>query len=244
MMPDTRQHRGAHPEDAALFAPDQEPALQQAAAELCWLLDRGYALRSCVALTGNRHGLTQRQRLAITRSVCSHEQHSRRAAHRLELADLAGQELWIDGFNLLILIESALAGGIILIGRDGCCRDLAGLHGTYRDVAETRTAAELIGAAAEERRVRRCRWLLDRPVSNSGRLRDILLSVAENSDLSWQIDLEFSPDHVLSETDAVVATSDSLILDRCQRWSNLGREIIQTAIPHARIIDLCALPKL
>ena len=92
--------------------------------------------------------------------------------------------------------------------------------------------------------MRRCRWLLDRPVSNSGRLRDILLSVAENSDLSWQIDLEFSPDHVLSETDAVVATSDSLILDRCLHWSNVGREIIQTAIPHARIIDLCALPKL
>ena len=63
------------------------------------------------------------------------------------MTDLAGQELWIDGFNLLILIESALAGGIILIGRDGCCRDLAGLHGTYRDVAETRTAAELIRAA-------------------------------------------------------------------------------------------------
>ncbi|MEO6004266.1 MAG: DUF434 domain-containing protein [Opitutus sp.] len=241
-MPNTRQHRGPHPDDAQLFAPEQVPSLRQAAAELCWLLDRGYALRSAVALTGNRHGLNQRQRLAVTRCVCSDKHRLRRAARQVASTAVAGEELWIDGFNLLILIESALAGGVILMGRDGCYRDLAGLHGTYRDVAETRTAAELIGAAAKNLHIRRCRWLLDRPVSNSGRLRDILQAIAEREGWDWQVELEFSPDRALSETSAIIVTSDSLVIDRCERWTNVGREIVGTALPHAHVIDLCALP--
>lgn len=237
-MPDERKHRGAHPEDGALFAPPHWPALRAASADLWWLLDRGYALRSALALTGDRHGLTQRQRLAVARCACSREQLERRAAHRVEPAALPGRELWIDGYNLLITIESALAGGVILLGRDGCHRDMASLHGTYREVAETRRAAELIGAAIEGWRVARCRWLLDRPVGNSGRLRGVLLEVARQAGWAWDVQLEFSPDKVLGETVAIVASSDSVVLDRCAQWCNVAREIIAVSVPSAPVIDL------
>lgn len=238
-MPDSRRHRGSHPEDAELFATDRVPALRQAATDLCWLLDHGYALRSSVALTGNRYGLTQRQRLAVTRCVCSQEQLKRRKASEIPPAFLRGRELWIDGFNLLIGIESALSGGAILIGRDGCCRDMASLHGTYRDVEETPAAAELIGSMAAKWGTSHCRWLLDRPVSNSGRLKDILAGVSARFGWNWQIDLEPSPDHSLIRTTEVVASSDSLVLDHCAHWLNAAHEIIRAAAPNALIIDLC-----
>jgi hypothetical protein len=162
----------------------------------------------------------------------------RRVARQRALAELAGCDLWIDGYNLLITVEAALSGGMILRGRDGCYRDMASLHGTYREVIETMGAAELIGDVVELCGVRSCRWLLDRPVRNSGRLRMTLLGLAQARAWGWEVELESSPDHVLSRTAAVVATSDSAVLDRCGSWCNLGREIIDRHVPQAWILDL------
>lgn len=237
-MADTRLHRGAHPEDAGLFAASQWPLLRAASDDLCWLLDRGYALRSSLALVGDRHQLVQRQRIAVARCACSLDQLSRRSAHRVEPATLAGSELWIDGFNLLVTLESALAGGVILLGRDGCCRDMASVHGTYREVAETARAARMLGSTAAGWNVTQCRWLLDRPVGNSGRLKAALEAVAEESSWSWEVAVDFNPDRVLSETPAVVATSDSGVLDRSERWCNIVREIIAVEVKNAFVVDL------
>lgn len=239
-MPDQRQHRGAHPEDAGLFAPTHWPALRTATSELCWLLDRGYALRSSLALTGDRHGLTQRQRLAVARCACSREQQERRIAHQVEPAALAGAELWIDSYNLLITLEAALAGGVILLGRDSCYRDMASLHGTYREVAETRRAAALVGDAAAHWGVSRCHWLLDRPVGNSGRLKTALLELAQSAGWSWTVELAFNPDQILGATAEIVASSDSVVLDRCTQWCNVARAIIASSIPAANIINAAA----
>ena len=237
-MPDTRSHRGAHPEDAKLFARERWPGLQAATDDLCWLLDRGYAMRSSLALVGDRHALTDRQRLAVARCACSHDQGERRRAHEVKLNVIAGGELWIDGYNLLISIESALGGGVILQARDGCYGDLASLHGTYRAVSETEPALRLAGKALASWGVGPCRWILDRPVSNSGRLKTLMHELAAANGWRWDIELEFSPDKVLSESPAIVVSSDSVVLDRCQNWFNAAREIITARVPMAWIVPV------
>lgn len=237
-MPDTRSHRGTHPEDAVLFARGQWPGLQSASADLHWLLDRGYAMRSSLELVGNRHALTERQRLALARCACSEQQKLRRRQHEVPVGALDGQPLWLDGYNLLISIESALSGGVVLHARDGCFRDLASLHGTYRAVSETGPALRLIGEALAAWGVSTCHWLLDRPVSNSGRLKNAMLELAAASGWSWDVQLEFSPDKLLSESPATVASADSVVLDRCARWANVAREIISTRVPSAWVVPL------
>ena len=91
---------------------------------------------------------------------------------------LANRDLHIDGFNVLITLESALSGGFIFVGRDGCYRDLSSVHGSYKRVAETGDAILLVGKALDTLGVRSVHWLLDRPVSNSGRLRELLSDLA------------------------------------------------------------------
>ena len=68
-MPDKRQHRGPHPHDTILFAPDAHPVLRQAAADLSWLFGRGYASVSAVKLVGDRYALNQRQRMAVSQNI-------------------------------------------------------------------------------------------------------------------------------------------------------------------------------
>jgi hypothetical protein len=231
-------HRGPAPQDERLFAERQLPALRAAMSDLCWLLDRGYAARSAVELVGNRYTLARRQRMAISRSACSREEMENRGRLRVEPVHLLGQELWIDGYNVLTVLESALAGGLVLLGRDGCCRDIAGIHRRYRKVAETLPVLRMVGEAASAWGVSRCRWYLDKPVSNSGRLRAMILDAATEAGWKMDVELAFSPDHVLSHTDQVIATSDGIVLDRCQRWVNLVRLVIADRIPQARLLDL------
>ena len=108
-----------------------------AVADLSWLLSRGYAVVSALKLAGDRWRLTERQRQAVRRAACSDQARERRRAHQVAPADLSGQVLLIDGFNVLTTIEAALGGAVVLVCRDQTCRDIAGLHGSYRKVAET-----------------------------------------------------------------------------------------------------------
>lgn len=231
-------HRGPAPADERLFAARQLPRLRMAAGDLCWLLDRGYALRSALELTGNRHALTSRQRKAVSRYACSHEAVQRRRQLEIQPAQLSGQELWLDGFNVLTILESALAGAIVLLGRDGCCRDIAGIHRRHRKTHETIPVLRLVGEIAAAWGVSRCRWWLDQPVSNSGRLKTLIRETAGGAGWPMDVELSFSPDHVLSHTEQVIATSDGIVLDRCRRWVNLAARIIAERIPQARVLDL------
>ena len=142
MSPDTRHHRGAHPADPELFGLDQLSKLRLAVSELSWLLSRGYNLTSSLKLVGDRHGLRERQRLAVRRSSCSDQDRQRRKDHCISVEQIGNESVIVDGFNLMITVEAALSRGPLLIGVDGCIRDLSSVHGSYRSVEETDRAID------------------------------------------------------------------------------------------------------
>jgi hypothetical protein len=237
-MPDRRIHRGPHPQDAKLFSPDKIDALQMALADFSLLLTKGYAGKSALKLVGDKFSLTERQRLAIMRSACSDQQMVSRKQREVKIAEIAGQPVAIDGYNVLITVEAAMSGGVIFKGRDGCFRDLASIHGTYRKVTETIPAVELIGDFLKGIGVANALWLLDSPVSNSGRLKTLIGELSRKNNWDWQIRLSLSPDFELTKTDLIVVSSDSVVLDGCRRWTNLAAEIITQKLPSATVIDL------
>ena len=237
-MPDKRTHRGPHPADAKLFAESKISDLRLALADFSLLLTKGYAEKSALKLVGDKFSLTERQRLAIMRSACSDQQLASRKQREVKLAELSGKPIAIDGYNVLITIEAAMSGGCIFRGRDGCFRDLASIHGTYRKVTETIPAVRLIGEFLKAHNADDCLWLLDSPVSNSGRLKKLLGELAQQNNWNWKIELSLSPDAELIKTDAVAASSDSVILDGCKSWVNLARAIIEEKLPDSNIVDL------
>ncbi len=237
-MPDTREHRGPHPADAELFAPAALPGLREAVADFSLLLTKGYAEKSALKLVGDRFSLTQRQRLAVMRSSCSDRQRASRLARCVPLEGLAGQPVAIDGYNLLITIEAALSGGLIFRGQDGCFRDLASIHGTYRKVEETVPAVRLIGEFLMKIHIASALWLLDSPVSNSGRLKTLIGQLAHEHNWPWEIRLTISPDAELSKMGTIVVSTDSVVLDACRKWTNLAAEIIMQKLPQTAVIDL------
>ena len=237
-MPDKRSHRGPHPQDEKQFSSAAVADLRSAIADFSLLLTKGYAEKSSLKLVGDRLSLTERQRLAVMRNACSDQQLASRKQREIQTAELAGKPIAIDGYNVLITIEAAISGACVFKGRDGCLRDLASIHGTYRKVTETIPAVQMIGEFLKEVGVAECLWLLDSPVSNSGRLKTLIRELAEKNGWKWEIRLSISPDAELSKTDPTVVSSDSVILDRCKSWVNLAGAIIERKLPQVSLIDL------
>ena len=237
-MPDKRTHRGPHPADEKLFAAKAVADLRLAVADFSLLLTKGYAEKSTLKLVGDRFSLTQRQRLAVMRTACSDQQLASRNQRQVKIADLPGRHIVIDGYNVLITIEAAISGACIFKGRDGTFKDLAGIHGTYRKVTETIPAVQLIAQFLKQAAIGDCLWLLDSPVSHSGRLKTLIGQLADENNWNWEIKLLTSPDTELKKTDLTVASSDGIVLNDCKSWVNLARAVIEAKLPKTWLIDL------
>jgi hypothetical protein len=228
-----QSQRGMQPQDAEYFSPHFHAQLFSAVAELSWLLTRGYAEFSSLKLVGDRHSLAQRQRILVSRASCTDHQQFRRQSIRVPADCIADQVLFIDGFNLLINVETALGGGLLFFGRDGALRDIGSVHGAYRSVEETDAALVMIGECLVKLQPKSVCWLLDQPVSNSGRLAQKIRSLAEERHWPWNAKLVMNPDRYLMElSDGVVFSSDSLILDHIQHWLPCN-EMVLGALPSA-----------
>ncbi|MCI9120199.1 MAG: DUF434 domain-containing protein [Oscillibacter sp.] len=226
--------RGYEPKDAVEFGPKAAKKLQAAAEELVFLRNRGYDTKPASTFVGNHHLLSERQRLALARITAA---DTALAARKQKELPQAPESLVLDGFNTLITLEVALSGSLLIEGMDGAIRDLAGLRGSYRLVDKTYQAATLLLDHLEALSVRNALFYLDQPVSNSGRLRALLLELGAGRSVQVQAELHPCVDGVLSRMDRVVS-SDAIILDQCGSWYNLNRSLIAQAIPDAWIFRL------
>ncbi|MHB1485631.1 MAG: DUF434 domain-containing protein [Saccharofermentanales bacterium] len=235
--PDKTTKRGYDPKDDEEFSGDALSTLHDAQNEVQWLVDRGYNIKSVVDLAGNHHQLSARQRFALQRTIANSLQYIKREASRLQKDDVRGKSLNIDGFNLIIVLEAALSGSPVFLGKDGVLRDLAGLRGTYRIIDKTDLALSLIGKAMSGLSIQNAAFYLDKNVSNSGRLKSRIQSYA----VKWKTPVETflipDVDAVLSKMECVV-TGDSAIIDQCVSWVNLSRFIVDEYIKNAWIVSL------
>ena len=237
-MPDSRSHRGAHPEDARDFAPGAVPVLRVAAGELSFLLGRGYAVDASLKLVGDHHQLTARQRKAVARGACPDETQRARKGRHSTMAQLCGRALAIDGFNCLITVEAMLSGAPLFRGRDGALRDLASVHGSYRAVAETEAAAAALTGLLARVAPSHVQILLDRPVGNSGRTRDLLETSCASAQLEAEVALHDHVDRALVSGGRVVASSDAWLLDHAAGWVDLPMALLDTQPTSPWLIDL------
>ena len=237
-MPDSRSHRGAHPQDATDFAAECEPRLRSAVRELSYLFTHEYSEVAALKLVGDHHQLTARQRQAVLRSACSDHSLRERAQRRVPFEALAGSYVGVDGFNCLITIESMLSRAPVFVGRDSALRDLASVHGTYRRVEETHDAALALGHALTKAGVRGAHVFLDRPVGNSGRLRALLLELFKDGPLEVSVSLHDQVDQELIEACEIVASADAFILDHADAWLDLPGLVIASEGYTPWLVDL------
>lgn len=217
--------RGWSSDDVQDFSPEALVVLARAAEEMSYLLDRGYPRDTTVTFIGDRYQLTSRQRLLLSRVVSGEGARTRREAKRLDLSRMEGRTVVIDGFNTIITLEVALSGSPVVIGQDGTARDLAGLRGTYHLIDATPRAVGLVLDALEDAGAASARFLLDHPVSNSGRLAQLIRELGAGRRMAVSAEALDDVDGALAGRPCIV-TSDSVVLDACESWLCLGADIV------------------
>ncbi len=208
-MPDTVK-RGYVSSDEKEFI-DQIEKLRRAGEELYYLINRGYQIKPASTFVGNHHLLSERQRLALVRSISPKG------------------SIEEDTFNTVITLEIAFSGSTLLSCMDGTIRDLAGLRGTYRIIDKTDMAVETIRKVLEVEGVKEAHFLIDAPISNSGRLSSKIEDMFEKSPVEAVCEVINDVDKNLYGKENVM-TSDAIILDNCVSWFNLTGKAIQTEI--------------
>ncbi|WPO83462.1 DUF434 domain-containing protein [Chryseobacterium sp. JJR-5R] len=223
-----QKNRGKNTDDDLLFGSEKQTGkLKMAVQDMHYLLSRGYAERASSELTGNRYRLKARQIQAVRAASASEIQIRNRADKALQISALQDATVHLDGFNIIILLESLLSGAYIFRGADGCLRDLSGVHGTYRKVNQTLKSIELVAAFFQKSGARKLIWIFDKPVSNSGRIRQMVLDFSFENHLNWETELEFNPDRFLAEHAEIAVSSDGWILDHCRNWFNLAGYLME-----------------
>lgn len=234
-----RINRGKDSSDDKLFGSVKElNKLKLALKDLHYLLTNGYAMKSSHQLVSHRYRLTSRQMVALMGMSCSERNIQKRKNKEFSIENLKGKKLYIDGFNVLILLESLFSGAFIFKGLDGYYRDISSVHGTYKMVKQTEMVLKLVGKFFQELEVEKVIWIFDKPVSNSGRIKTACLEIAENHKYDWEVLLELAPDKFLVTEDKLVCTSDAWILDHCSSSFNLMAFFIGNQKMEFSIIDL------
>lgn len=229
--------RGFEINDKRWFSGNELLKLKKAHEEIKWLLDRDYKFEAIINFVGGRYQFTTRQRDALKRGTCSTNNEILRKSKEININNIIDKTINIDGFNLIINLEVALSGGILILGNDGLMRDLAGLRGTYKLIDKTSIAIDYLFSFLERFKIKAVNLYLDLPVSNSGNLKIRIMELSNKYKILTNVILVNNADVVLEKLEFVV-TSDATILDKCHSYINLSKNIINEYIPEARIISL------
>jgi hypothetical protein len=238
-MTETVRRRGPDTEDPKAFAPERAAVLARAAEEVCWLLGRGYPMDLAVRAAGDHHQLHARARMALTRGCAAPERASERRSKRVDAGGLVGANVSVDAFNVLVTLEVARGGGALFRCSDGAIRDLAGLRGSYKCVADTEPATRWIVRRLRAAGARSVTLYVDEPVSNSGRVR-ALFDAALASDgegIPGEVRMVRDADTALVGAECVVS-ADAVVIDRAARWVSFVSDELSAWAPDAWVIAL------
>jgi hypothetical protein len=221
---DHASHRHPDPEDARAFAAARAANLRSAVSDLALLLERGYGRGAAAGLVADRWRLVSRERAALLRLACSDTERDARARRRVD--DWRGRRVVVDGFNVAITLECGLGGAVVLAARDGSTRDLASAA-RWRPVAETAPALHAACQAIAALEPESVDVLVDLEARDSGRLALAWRAAAGRAGLVAAVKRIRGVDAALVDSRAVVASSDSAVLDRAAGWCDLPGAILR-----------------
>ncbi len=203
-----------------------ELKLREAILDLRYLLDRGYSREQCVAFVGNRYGLDKRERNFLYRCIFSKKEVLEHRDKLISEEELEGRKLCIDGYNVLITVESYLRDKEVILCDDGFLRDISGVYGKHKFVATTERAVDKIVKALRDLKVREAELFFDSGVSFSGQLSSYFIERAGEYNVSLKARAVKQGDAEVLKCPGIACSSDRSIIRRAKLLFDLPRYII------------------
>jgi len=205
-----------------------------------YLLNRGYPQNASLQLVSNRYQLDNVHYSILYRCV-----HGDREAYNIRLklvnaSEVKGNSLLIDGFNVLITVESGILNEPLFIGDDGLLRDVRKSYRRFKFQREFHEGiVELIVRYISKLNPKDVTIVLDQQISFSGELARIFNEKVEKFNINGHSYTAKKTDVELLKyvKNCIIASSDIVIVKRANKIFDLSRYIVECEKPKA-IIDL------
>jgi hypothetical protein len=223
------------------LSPLRKCQLYQAAADFFFLQNRQYPRRSSLDWVGNRHQLNQTERELLHRGVFGQSLVLARRAKRCLGSQWQEGSLVVDGHNVLITVESAILGRLMVLANDGVLRDLAGQSARFRFSEASRLATQAILRFLSEFRPPGVLFLFDAPMNHSGSLAEHYRQELKAMGLEGDARTVPVPEREFPYAECTVASSDQAVLDASVRWLDLAHWVIVAAGLNKTAVDFSHL---
>ena len=207
--------------------------LREAAYDLRFLLNRGYRKKGALQFVANKYLLNKDERNYLARSIFSDSVSKERQGKIIDISKIEGQLLLVDGYNVLITVESLYNEDYdsIVLCDDGVIRDLNAVFGKYKLNNATEAALNKILALISAYDPSCTCFFFDSPVSFSCKLAGLTKNIMKeynvqgNVCISKMVDTEII--RLSNLKDCIVATGDSVIIDKVDMVVDIPRYILE-----------------
>jgi len=207
--------------------------LKEAAFDLRFLLNRGYRKKGALQFVANKYVLNKDERNYLARSIFSDLISKKRQEKIIDISKIKDEFLLVDGYNVLITVESLYNEDYdsIILCDDMVIRDLNAVFGKYKFNHATEMALNKILDLISLCDPSYTYFFFDSPVSFSGKLAGLTKKIMAGYNLPGNVCLSKTVDTeiiMLSKLkNAVVATGDSVIIDKVDRVVDIPRYILE-----------------
>lgn len=194
-------------------------SIEKASIDIRYLLDRGYPQKGTVNFVCNHYRLDEGSRHLLSRTVIAGSVSEKRRLKFLSCDKIHGNNIIIDGYNIIIGMESILEKKAVLCD-DGVVRDIKGISRNFRTSENTYKAIELILSFLKDKNPSQVHFLLDSQISKSGMFAKSLLENINHYGLQGGAKTSRHVDHDLKYSHDIVASSDGVIIDSAEKVVN------------------------
>lgn len=208
--------------------------VREAAYDFRFLLNRNYRRKNALEFVSNKYLLSKRERNFLARAIFSEFESKERYDKLVDIDRIEGEYLVIDGYNVLITVESILSEDFdhVVLCDDNVVRDLNAVFGKYKFSKVTEMALTQIFILISKYKPFNIVFFLDSPVSFSGKLAELIKDIITDIGLKGVIKLSNNVDmeikELIDENDGIVATSDSAIIDKADKFVDIPSYFLKT----------------
>lgn len=209
--------------------------LKKSVRDLRYLLNRGYPRSSAVEYVSDHYQLELDDRHLLARCVFSEDEIQDHRKRLIEPSEASDCIIGLDGYNVLITVETIMKGGEVVRCDDGFVRDLEAVFGSYNMKDSTEESILKILEVLDSIRPEEVTLLFDKQVSKSGELAGFTRHQMEEMDLNGDARTTVGTDAKVWKFE-VSASSDRVVIERSEKVLDLPSEFLKEN--RAELIDL------
>ena len=203
------------------------PEPGKAITDIRYLLDRGYPGKGVITFVCNHYRLDIKWRYVFTRVVFGRDTIKSRREKTVKCEDLKGEVVLVDGYNVLIGVESALKVEPVYLCDDGFLRDTRGVFRNYRcSVLTERAMDEILGVLRGVAPLR-VEFLFDSQISKSKEMARWLEKKLKDVGLEGCGRTSRHVDYDLKQSNGIIATADGNIIDEVGKAVNIQACVLE-----------------